>query len=153
MKIKYFLLVTFVLIVLFIWGNSLLPPEVSGQISGTVKDFLTLVLGDAGGSENDVELHFWVRKLAHFFEFFALGTVGALLLRFYSRDLAQRWCYIAIIGLFFALTDETLQLFSARGSSVRDVWIDLCGYLAGCFFAELLIIFRKKLISGRKKQT
>jgi len=153
MKIKYVLIVAFVLIVCFIWGNSLLSPEMSGAISGAVKDILAGVFGTDGGESNDTELHFWVRKLAHFLEFAALGLVGSLLLRFYSCDRMIRWTCAAMIGGFFALTDETIQIFSGRGSSVRDVWIDIAGYIAGCLLAELLIFLRRKVLAKRQKQT
>lgn len=153
MKIKYVLIAAFVLIVCFIWGNSMLSPETSGAISGAVKDLLAALFGSESGDSSDIELHFWVRKLAHFLEFAALGLVGSLLLRFYSCDRMIRWTCAAMIGGFFALTDETIQIFSRRGSSVRDVWIDIAGYIAGCLLAEFLIFLRRKIIAKRQKQT
>ncbi len=153
MRIKYFLIVAFVLIVCFIWGNSMLSVEASGEISGFVKDILASVFGADGGAEGDEELHFIVRKLAHFLEFAALGLVGSLMVRFYIGDKILRWSYMAMIGGFFALTDETIQIFSHRGSSVRDVWIDMAGYAAGYLLAELLLFLRKKYIAKRQKQT
>lgn len=57
----------------FIWGNSLLPAEVSGQISGTLKALLDGVFtpGEAVPSGGDGLL----RKCAHFAEFGALGLL------------------------------------------------------------------------------
>ena len=57
----------------FIWGNSLLPAEVSGQISGTLKALLDGVFtpGEAVPSGGDGLL----RKFAHFAEFGALGLL------------------------------------------------------------------------------
>ena len=54
----------------FIWGNSLLPAEVSGQISGSLKAFLDGLFppGEAVPSGGDGLL----RKCAHFAEFGAL---------------------------------------------------------------------------------
>ena len=153
MKYKYVLLVAFVLIVCFIWGNSLLSPELSGRISGAVKDFFAMLLGSESGESSDTALHFWVRKLAHFLEFAALGLVGSLLLRLCKRDRIIRWTCAVMMGGFFALTDETIQIFSRRGSSVRDVWIDLIGFFAGCLLAEFLMILRRNFLAKRQKQT
>ena len=54
----------------FIWGNSLLPAEVSGQISGTLKALLDGVFtpGEGVPSGGDGLL----RKFAHFAEYGAL---------------------------------------------------------------------------------
>ena len=56
----------------FIWGNSLLPAEVSGQISGTLKALLDGVFtpGEAVPSGDGL-----LRKFAHFAEFGALGLL------------------------------------------------------------------------------
>jgi VanZ family protein len=44
--------------------------------------------------------------------------------------------------------DETIQIFSNRGSSVRDVWIDVFGYVAGAVIVAaiclLIAYFNKK---------
>lgn len=37
----------------------------------------------------------------------------------------------AITALFVALTDETIQIFSNRGSQVQDVWLDFFGACVG----------------------
>ena len=36
-----------------------------------------------------------------------------------------------LLGLFAAFLDETLQLFSGRGSMVADVWLDFAGVVCG----------------------
>ena len=56
----------------FIWGNSLLPAEVSGQISGSLKAFLDGLFspGEAAPSGDGL-----LRKCAHFAEFGALGLL------------------------------------------------------------------------------
>ena len=57
----------------FIWGNSLLPGEISGAISGWLRE---LLLGAA--PEGPDVGHGLLRKLAHFTEF---ACLGALLIR------------------------------------------------------------------------
>ena len=51
------------------------------------------------------------------------------------------------LGLFIALFDETIQIFSGRGSSVRDVWLDFLGFstLAALVYAiTFLVAFLRK---------
>ena len=60
----------------FIWGNSLLPGELSGAFSNWVKDILAALLPGDGESVGGGGL---LRKLAHFTEF---ACLGAFLTRF-----------------------------------------------------------------------
>ena len=68
-----------------------------------------------------------LRKLAHFTEFFFLGLWSALYAVIYT---GKCWAYASLIpfGMTIALLDETVQIFSKRGSSVTDIWIDVLGY-------------------------
>ena len=59
--------------VLFIWGNSALPAQISGAISSFVRDIVSLLLG--GGSGSDASFGDGIlRKIAHFMEFACLGA-------------------------------------------------------------------------------
>lgn len=46
-----------------------------------------------------------------------------------------------LIGMLCAVTDETIQIFSGRGSLVSDVWIDTAGFSTGFFLTVLLFLF------------
>ena len=110
----------------FIWGNSLLPAEVSGQISGTLKALLDGVFtpGEAVPSGGDGLL----RKCAHFAEFGALG----LLLGWLFGMLGKKRLTAFALGVAAACIDETIQIYSpGRGSSLLDVWIDFSGITLG----------------------
>ena len=117
--------VLLVLILTFIWGNSLLPGEVSGALSDQVKALLeTLLPGDSAGSSGSGLL----RKAAHFTEFaalgMALGWLHGMLQKGRLRPIA--------LGITAACIDETIQCFvPGRGPGIRDVAIDSCGVLAG----------------------
>ena len=77
---KRFLAVLVALILVFIWGNSLLSKEVSGAIS----DFIQYnIFGFSGGGTSGTVNSTPIRKLAHFTEFAALGA--ALSLIFYDK--------------------------------------------------------------------
>lgn len=65
-----------VVVLMFIWGNSLVPGETSGEISDGVTAFIARVLG----IESETMGHY-VRKAAHFTEYAVLGiTISVLLL-------------------------------------------------------------------------
>ena len=98
----------------FIWGNSLLPAEVSGQISGTLKALLDGVFtpGEAVPSGGDGLL----RKFAHFVEFGALG----LLLGWLFGMLGKKRLPAFALGVAAACIDETIQIFvPGRGPGIR----------------------------------
>ncbi len=132
MKTRIIILaIALILVVGFIWGNSMLSPALSGKISSAVESFLDGIFG--GGSDGDTVGGVSVRKLAHFFEFAALGVLACLLFRYLKLQNITQILSAALCGFFFAVSDETIQIFSGRGASVRDVWIDLFGYAAGVF--------------------
>ncbi len=115
-----------VLILCFIWGNSLLPGEISGRFSDWVKGILALLLpGEIPGVTSGGGL---LRKLAHFSEFAALGAT----LAWRSGMLGKEKISALILGFGTACVDETIQAFVPdRGPSIRDVAIDTCGVAAG----------------------
>ena len=90
---------------------------------------------------------FLLRKAAHFSEYGLLGVEFSLLLGLqydkngknfqYGRNLLD----FPLIGMLCAVTDETIQIFSGRGSLVSDVWIDTAGFSTGFFLTVLLFLF------------
>ena len=116
----------------FIWGNSLLPGSVSGQISDWVKNLLAALLpGEVPGVTSGGGL---LRKIAHFSEFAALGF--CLCWRF--GMLEKRKILALAYSFGTACLDETIQLFVPdRGPAIRDVAIDTCGAAVG--IAALLL--------------
>ena len=111
-----------VLILLFIWGQSMLPVKSSSAESGWLKDKIINPLLRLVGL-GPLSSHA-VRKAAHVVEFFALSLFTILFFRG-SVLCAVPICFAA------AFLDETIQLFSDRGAQVQDVWIDLIGVALG----------------------
>ena len=109
----------------FIWGNSLLPGEVSGAFSDWVKAILAkLFSGDADDSSGGGLL----RKVAHFTEFAALGLCLAWLHGMLQKGKLRPFLW----GVLAASVDETIQRFVPdTGPSVKDVCIDSAGVLTG----------------------
>lgn len=128
--------VLFVLVLCFIWGNSMLSKEMSHAISSLVASFI------GGGSGTGDEGHHIVRKLAHFIEFTALGATGHLFFESLMPDKHKRYITLALIGVATPLIDETIQIFSGRGPALSDVWIDIAGYTLGALvvFAVLYVV-------------
>lgn len=132
----------------FIWGNSLVPGDVSGEISGGIFEIvagLFAIFGDKG--------QFVLRKLAHFSEFTALGFFLTGLFR--NSPCRERTAPPLLLGLAAACMDETLQLFSpGRGSSLIDVWIDFSGVCLGFLLSRLLryLLDRKASRQGKKTE-
>ena len=109
----------------FIWGNSLLPGEVSGALSDWVKGILEAIFAQGTPKPSSGGL---LRKLAHFTEFTALGV----LLCWRAGMLEKNKAAAFGCGALAACMDETIQIFVPdRGPGIRDVCIDSAGVLTG----------------------
>ena len=117
-----------------IWGNSLLPGEVSGAISGFVRDLIALLLpGDGAPGQG----HGLLRKLAHFAEFASLGMILTWIMGMLSKPIPLALA----CGFAAACVDETIQMFVPdRGPAFTDVLIDTAGVLTGLL---LLLLIRR----------
>lgn len=116
---------------IFIWGNSLLPGEISGAISDWVKAILETLFGSTG---EDTPGGFPIRKLAHFTEFACLGALLFWRFGMLRRPKALAFC----LGAAAACIDEGIQMFvPGRGPGIRDVGIDCGGVLTGMIFLYL----------------
>ena len=130
-QLRLYLRLVLVVTLCVIWGNSLLGREDSAALSGG----LTAWLRSIGLPVSD---HF-VRKTAHFCEFGLLGCELTLLFWLKSGLSFQNLCNSAFAALLTAVTDETIQIFSGRGSQVQDVVLDFAGALTGILFTRFLI--------------
>ena len=124
-------IISTVLIVLnlaFIWGNSLISGEDSGNMSGGILVWVNSFLGlDEAGA---AVLHHLIRKAAHFTEFACLGA----LLAWNCQLRGEKHTAIlpALLGMAAAVVDESIQLLTPdRGPSLTDVWIDTSGAVTG----------------------
>lgn len=96
---------------------------------------------------NDGISHAFVRKLAHFTEFFLLGAELSFLLWAERRSGLQWYVNGWFSGLLCALCDETVQIFSGRGPAIADVWLDTAGMTCG-----LLLLLGVRLMVRRLKR-
>ena len=129
-QLRLFLRLLLIVTLCFIWSNSLVGKESSASLSGKVTSWLN-------GIGIPVTDHF-VRKSAHFCEFGLLGCELLLLFWLRSGLHVQNRCNAAFGALLAAVTDETIQIFSGRGSRVQDVLLDFGGALTGILLVSLL---------------
>ena len=149
---KRILILCLILNLLFIWGNSLLPREVSARLSDRVMDvmnaaaeklglgpdFFTFHTDEDGDGEPD-RTSLLVRKLAR------LGALFRLLTD--EREGAAALSAMYAAGT--AASDEALQLLSHRGAQLRDVLLDCAGAALGIFLVAAVRRARRGSASER----
>ena len=138
----------------FIFSNSMKIASVSSVSSGRVLQLLQAVLRRLGhpALAQRLTMHI-VRKMAHFCEYTLEGFLLMLCMRVYSRHPLRHITVPMLAGVFTALTDETIQLFSqGRSSQVTDVWLDSAGVLAGILIALVFMALCRLLFHHRKKE-
>ena len=129
-----------VLNVMVIWGSSLLPGQISGAISGWLRDLLASLFGGSGDGETG---HGFLRKLGHFAEFACLGLGFTWLFSMLKKPVALG----LLCGFSVACADETIQRFIPnRGPGILDVLLDT----AGCAFGITVLLLGHKIYQKRK---
>lgn len=153
MKVRH-LLILFaalsLLMVAFIWGNSLKSVSESSAQSSAVADKIQGVVDPQQKVEPDV-FHNLIRKLAHVIEFFALGLFVCGFAICLGYELSKRLISMPLlIVLSIAVADEWIQSFADRGSLVTDVVLDFTGALAGLLTAAVLYWILRKISAVKK---
>ncbi len=135
-------LVAMALMVLFIWGNSLVPGTESGGLSLSVVLTIRGAL-DALGIPSAWVTNFLVRKAAHFTEYAVLGILAARAFNLRRGAPSARILLACAVLVLVPSIDETIQLFVAgRSGQVTDVLLDCCGAATGAALAALLSSLR-----------
>lgn len=146
----------------FIFSHSLQTGSESGSLSGKIVEIVNTYIPILSTWLTSDQIHFLIRKLAHFSEYAILSfwlwlfwvqistlnvtkltrhkyqavakqTYSLLEYRSIAWQTAQMSC---LSGLLVAVADETIQTFvPARAGLVSDVWIDF----AGVIFIQILI--------------
>lgn len=116
--------------ILFIFHNSMFPGPQSSNQSQYVMTLLNHILGTFGLPVTLSE-HF-VRKLAHFIEYFVLGILMTATIKSYGRPVIESVFTVLFFLLLIPVADELIQFFTPqRGSSVLDVLLDFSGGITG----------------------
>ncbi len=161
MKHKISTAVVFILtllLLIFIFSNSLRNGENSDLQSSSVTEFINEVTQSLG---IDMTVsHSFIRKAAHFCEFALLGLLMFFdlllsLTSFFSKSTKQLILCTAIspsISFAVACIDETLQLFSeGRAAQLSDVLLDTCGAICGSIVAFCAYFIVHKAIAKSRK--
>ena len=140
------------LLLTFIWGNSLLPGEISGAFSDWLKKVLTDLFPFLFTGISDNAGAGLLRKLAHFSEFAALGVcfswLYGMLLSKHSRQLVCA----AISGILVACVDETIQRFvPLRNGCLTDVGIDASGVITGILLFSIAYLIHTQKRRAREE--
>ena len=134
-------LVVFLIILAFIFLQSMLPGDLSSQESSWIgENIINPVLHFLHLSDMNA---FYVRKLAHITEFFFLGLAAGVVWR-------GKWTKSLYTGFTAAFLDESLQLLSAdRGAMIADVWIDMIGVSLAVSIVHLIYRLIWRYRTGR----
>ncbi len=133
-----------VITLLYIWNNSLQSAIVSNGQSKRVLEVIEEVFRTPPLDTEEAQ-HI-VRKVAHISEFALLGMEMVLLLYLTGKMRRQNLAAVLFIGLASAVMDETIQIFSQRGSQVMDIWIDFAGFVAGIGIALIAYALISRVI-------
>ena len=141
-KVRFWIFALLALaLMVFIFSNSLESGEESNLKSGWVAEFLRPLLNPFGWIEEKTYLKL-VRKLAHFAEFgvfgLCLGGVAA------NAAYAKAFLWSGAAALLTACADETIQAFTGRTESLKDVCLDFSGAVCGLLFVWLCLFAMKR---------
>ena len=135
--------------VISIFSRSAMSAEASTEESNPFVEGINAFLSSIGLSLTVTEK--FVRKLAHFTEYAALGALLSVTVSLYISKRLRVFLTTLAIGLGIAVCDELIQLFpSGRSCEVKDMLIDF----SGVAFAALIIqgIWSLILRHRRKKE-
>lgn len=127
--------------------QSSLPPKESAEVSDKVGEIIEEIIPPETKPGEYIQKN--LRKLAHFSEFFFLGLCTAAYTVIYFR---KKGGFLSLFpfGMITALLDETVQIFSKRGASVKDIWIDTLGYSSAAVC--VLLVFLTVLLVRRIRE-
>ncbi|WP_108774387.1 VanZ family protein [Lactimicrobium massiliense] len=127
-----------------IWHNSMETGTASGSLSRSITLAILPWVEKTGFTVPFDTLHFYVRKLAHFSEYFVLALLVYPAGRFNHKSW-PKW----VLWPASSIIDESIQHFvPGRYGCIRDVCIDMTGYITGIFIAYLVRLMINDLKNG-----
>ncbi len=154
MKVLRIVLIIAIIFTLgFIYTQSFLSREASAEQSDSMAGIIEEIIPPDTPAGEFIITN--IRKIAHFTEFFVLGAEISLYMILFIRRTSYRVACM-FSGLLLAFFDETIQIFSKRGPSISDVWIDYFGFMSAavicCTGAWLIIKIRKQLFTNNEEK-
>jgi len=129
---------------IFIFIQSAENSEISGGKSAFVVNILNNAVKTLTGVQKPVFTELFIRKTAHFLEYFIMGFLlyNALAGR---KELRKALLLTIILGTLYAVSDEIHQYFvPGRTMSIYDVIIDCAGLMTGTLMTFLFYFLRIK---------
>lgn len=147
-KKHYVFVILTVLTTIFIWSNSFLSKETSGDLSKGILGAFLNTFDPAGNLDADF-VHHIIRKCAHCLEYFTLGMFYTFSFH-YSKVKKKDLLIYSLLGcILTAVADEYIQSFTGRGSLVSDVVLDFCASSFAIFIISGIIY----MIQQKDKRT
>ena len=155
---RIFLLLLMLGTLVFIFVNSSLPPEASDEQSTAVGGFITSFIPEDSSLYSFVTEY--IRKIAHFTEYGMLSIELSVYVMLYAKRRLRSALTTLPVPFFVGFADETVQIFSGRGPSISDVWIDIGGFiffgtisygaLIGLYYLVLTVVRKRREREERK---
>ncbi len=133
--------------------------ESANMSEGITKTIVGIIYDDFDSYDEEKQseiihqVHFYVRKTAHFLEYGLLAVIYNTLMLVYDKPRKKQMLWAVLCAGLYACTDEFHQGFVAgRGPSWVDVCIDTSGALFGTICLSILIFIVKcgKNVRGRR---
>ena len=144
------MILVFFISLIFVWGQSCIGKEDSETTSDVLVDIIKPLEEIKPDEIHTAEYEYYnhlIRKGAHVAEFTVIGIEISIILL--MSDINKKRYYIVFInsvmsGMLIGLIDETIQIFSERGTQVSDVWFDVIGAGLGSALTCIALSLKKK---------
>lgn len=134
-----------VLMIIFIFTNSSFNADISSQHSASILNKINNLFDSLNLNIELTET--FVRKSAHFVEYFVLGVLLCINVYVFLLQPSSKLLFVPLIGLAVSCVDETIQLFSeGRSCQITDVLLDFFAVCTAFIIAFAII----KLINIRR---
>ena len=142
-KLIIFLTLSALILAFIFYNSSRTPAESNGTSEGIMTALLRFI--DPKGKLDTGIVHYLIRKGAHFIEYLVYGAClcGAALA---GQEMTGvfRGSLTLLAAMSSAVIDETIQSFTGRTASPRDIILDFCGAACGVLIAWLVSRSRKR---------
>ena len=153
---RFVFLVLSIAILIFIFNMSSANADKSTKVSGKfIEKMAEIFIDDYKNLDVNHKILFvksmqhFVRKLAHFSIFFALGFCVNGFVCTFNLSFFRRILFSSVFCLFYAIIDEIHQTFvPGRSGQVSDVLLDFTGSVLGIF---LMVVSFNNYIRIRRK--
>ncbi len=147
---KKILIAVFILSLALVWGQSCFSKAESETASDVLVDIIKPLDEIKPDEVHTIEYEYYnhlIRKGAHVAEFSIIGVELALLILMLSKKKQEAvivFINALMAGMMIGLIDETIQIFSNRGTQVSDVWFDVLGAGVGAGIVSILYAVKRK---------